>query len=165
VPTSPVYLVKRGQPAEAARAIARLHGLTDESIVRARLAVVQHTVAMEQQSIAAIGAASLKDLFRTKVDRRRTLLTLGVWVCFNMAGAAFLGSGLYFLQQQVSADNGMCKAQGWTADNANDLRVSTSSLLPRSPSVCSPSAVLPTSWSGTAFSDSEDGSALYTASE
>ena len=30
-----------------------------------------------------------------------SLLTVGVWTCFNMAGAAFLGSGLYFLQQQV----------------------------------------------------------------
>jgi len=110
VPTSPVFLVKRGRPGEAAKVIARLHNLKDESVIRARLAVVQHTVAMEQQTIASVGSASIKDLFRNKVDRRRTLLTLGVWVCFNMAGAAFLGSGLYFLQQQVSSPTSSSKA-------------------------------------------------------
>ena len=101
VPTSPVYLVKRGRPAEAAKALARLHNLKDESVIRARLAVVQHTVAMEQEATATLGAATVMDLFRNPIDRRRTLLTVGVWTCFNMAGAAFLGNGLYFLQQQV----------------------------------------------------------------
>lgn len=102
MPTSPVYLVKRGRPAEAAKALARLHNLKDESVIRARLAVVQHTVAMEQEATATLGAATVMDLFRNPIDRRRTLLTVGVWTCFNMAGAAFLGNGLYFLQQQVS---------------------------------------------------------------
>jgi hypothetical protein len=57
---------------------------------------------MEQHEAAQIGSAKFADLFKDPIDRRRTLLTMGVWVCFNMAGAAFLGSGLYFLQQQVS---------------------------------------------------------------
>jgi hypothetical protein len=108
VPTSPVFLVKRGRTADAARVISRLYGTQDEAVVRARLAVIQHTVAMEQQEHAQIGKAKFSELFKDPVDRRRTLTTLGVWVCFNMAGAAFLGSGLYFLQQQVSpaAENG-----------------------------------------------------------
>jgi SP family general alpha glucoside:H+ symporter-like MFS transporter len=116
VPTSPVFLVKRGLPSEAATAIARLHGLKDEQTIRARLAVIQHTVAMEQQAKAALGAVTTMDLFRDKIDRKRTLLTLGVWVCFNLAGSAFLGSGLYFLQQQVS-----CSTQDDLATNFSSI--------------------------------------------
>ncbi len=102
VPTSPAFLVKRGRPAEAAKVISRLYGSQDENFIRARLAVIQHTVAMEQHQASQIGSAKLLDLFRDPIDRRRTFLTIGVWICYNMAGAAFLGSGLYFLQQQVN---------------------------------------------------------------
>jgi hypothetical protein len=141
VPTSPVYLVKRGRPAEAAKALARLHNLKDESVIRARLAVVQHTVAMEQEATATLGAATAMDLFRNPIDRRRTLLTLGVWTCFNMAGAAFLGNGLYFLQQQVT-DCRLSSLVQQVLTRWNIIsRVSTSSSPPRSRSACSLSVV------------------------
>ncbi|KAG7529657.1 hypothetical protein FFLO_05501 [Filobasidium floriforme] len=98
--TSPVYLVKRGRPAEAAKALVRLHGLQDDVAVKQKLAVIQYAVATEMQMRPRLEAMTLKELFTDRVERKRTLTSIGLWFCYQAGGNTFTGQGLYFLQQQ-----------------------------------------------------------------
>lgn len=78
VPTSPVYLVKLNQPHAALKSLKKLHGSnTSADILRARLAVIQHTVALEAEQKRQKGSPSFRDLWSNPVDRRRTITNAG----------------------------------------------------------------------------------------
>lgn len=82
-PTSPVYLVKRGQPLDALKVLKKLHG-GDEDYVRGRLATIQYAVAVEAEQHAKFGPVSYKDLFNNPVDRKRTITSMLIWVTFQL---------------------------------------------------------------------------------
>lgn len=84
--TSPIYMIKKDQPAEAVRIMQRLTGIKDEQTLQAKVAALQYAVAMELEERKASGDVSVLDLFRNKVDRRRTLLAIGVFVATQAAG-------------------------------------------------------------------------------
>jgi hypothetical protein len=91
--TSPVYLVKRGRPAEAAKALVRLHGLRDDVSVKQRLAVIQYAVATEMQMRPRLEAMTLKELFADTVERKRTLTSIGLWFCYQAGGSVQADTG------------------------------------------------------------------------
>lgn len=91
--TSPVYLVKRGRPAEAAKALVRLHGLQDDVAVKQKLAVIQYAVATEMQMRPRLEAMTLKELFADRVERKRTLTSIGLWFCYQAGGSVQTGTG------------------------------------------------------------------------
>ena len=97
--TSPVFLIKKGRIAEAIKCTRKLTGAT-EDIVLARVASMQYAVAMEIEERVSHGKASVADAFKDPIQRRRTLLAIGVFVASQAGGTGFLGQGLYFLVQQ-----------------------------------------------------------------
>lgn len=84
--TSPVFLVKRNKPEEAVKVVRKLTGIKDEQILRAKVAVIQYGVAMELEERTSHGEITFWDIFRDRVDRRRTLLAIGVFVATQSAG-------------------------------------------------------------------------------
>jgi hypothetical protein len=79
VPTSPIYLVKRNQPHEALKSLTKLHGSkTSADCLRARLAVIQHTVTLEAEQKKHKGSPSFRDLWSNPIDRRRTITNAGL---------------------------------------------------------------------------------------
>ena len=84
--TSPVYLVKRGKPIEAAATLGKLHGLQDEELVRQRLAIIQYAVATEMQLRTSLQPMTFKELFADPVERKRTLTSIGLWFCYQAGG-------------------------------------------------------------------------------
>jgi len=84
--TSPVYLVKRGKPIEAAATLGKLHGLQDEELVRQRLAIIQYAVATEMQLRTSLQPMTFKELFADPVERKRTWTSIGLWFCYQAGG-------------------------------------------------------------------------------
>jgi hypothetical protein len=80
--------------------LSRLYPRETAERIRARLATIQHGVAIEQEAAAQQGDVTLKDLFSTSIDRRRTFISIGTWIVFQFGGSAFTSQGLYFLTQQ-----------------------------------------------------------------
>ncbi len=105
VTDSPVYQLRRGNTAQSIATLARLYPRETSERIRARLATIQHGVAIEQEAAAKQGEVSIKDLFATPIDRRRTFISIGTWVVFQFGGSAFTSNGLYFLTQQGIAIN------------------------------------------------------------
>lgn len=96
VADSPVFYVKRRQPQQALTQLGKLYG-RKSSELRARLATVQHAVALEDELHSQFGKVTYRELFAKASDRRRTLITLGLWILFQFGGSSFTGNGLYFL--------------------------------------------------------------------
>lgn len=70
-PSSPTYLVKKGDPESARRQLERLYGKDDDEVSQ-RLALIQLAVAIEEAEFAAHGNVTYADCFRG-TDRKRTL--------------------------------------------------------------------------------------------
>jgi hypothetical protein len=95
VPTSPIYLVKKGRMEEARGALRKLYGADVDA--PARLAIIQQAVAIEREEASKIGAGTYKDLFATPIARKRTFATSWLWFTYQANGQVFIASGLYFL--------------------------------------------------------------------
>ncbi len=78
--------VKKGVPSQAARVLAKLHGIRDESVVRARLATIQYAVASEIEEQALLQPITYRELFTDPVERRRTWTTIGLWLAYQAGG-------------------------------------------------------------------------------
>ncbi|OAQ60500.1 sugar porter (SP) family MFS transporter [Pochonia chlamydosporia 170] len=97
-PESPWWLVRRGRVDDAKKSLARLTARNsgvafqpDETI-----SMMVHTNEMEKELTAGI---SYIDLFRGKVNRRRTEIVCVTWMIQTMCGATFMGYSTYFYQQ------------------------------------------------------------------
>ena len=95
VPTSPIYLVKKGLMADARDALRKLYGAGVDA--PARLAIIQQAVAIEREESARLGSSTYRDLFATPIARKRTFATSWLWFTFQANGQVFIASGLYFL--------------------------------------------------------------------
>lgn len=96
VADSPIFYVKKRRPEQALRQLGKLYG-TSSPELEARLATLQHAVALEDEQHARIGRVTYRELVATRSDRRRTLITIGLWVLFGFGGQSFTAQGLYFL--------------------------------------------------------------------
>ncbi|EFY88106.1 hypothetical protein J3458_021291 [Metarhizium acridum] len=97
-PESPWWLVRRNRIDDAKKSLARLTtrntGISfqpDETI-----SMMVHTNEMEKELTAGI---SYVDLFRGKVNRRRTEIVCVTWMIQTLCGATFMGYSTYFYQQ------------------------------------------------------------------
>lgn len=95
--TSPIYLIKRNKPEEAAKVVRRITGIKDTQILAAKVAVMQYAVAKELEERAAHGEVTIWDVLKDKVERRRTLLTIGVFTATQAAGYVSHKSDTYTL--------------------------------------------------------------------
>jgi MFS family permease len=96
-PESPVWLVRRARHEDAARSIRRLYGNKGRIDNDGLLAQLQEACIQEQE-IRRGGKSSYMECF-SKLDRRRTLLCMFIYVCQYLSGLVFvLGYQSYYYQ-------------------------------------------------------------------
>jgi hypothetical protein len=105
VTDSPVFQLKKGRTSQALATLTRLYPRETTERVRARLATIQHGVAIEQEAAASQRDVSVRDLFGNGVDRRRTMITIGTWIVFQ-AGGGWCGRGRPGLAGRADGDCG-----------------------------------------------------------
>jgi hypothetical protein len=93
VTDSPVFQLKKGRTSQALATLTRLYPRETTERVRARLATIQHGVAIEQEAAASQRDVSVRDLFGNGVDRRRTMITIGTWIVFQAGGGCAVARG------------------------------------------------------------------------
>ncbi|KAK9442266.1 mrt [Metarhizium brunneum] len=97
-PESPWWLVRRNRIDDAKRSLARLTARNTDLAFRPdeTISMMVHTNEMEKELTAGISYA---DLFRGKVNRRRTEIVCVTWMIQTLCGATFMGYSTYFYQQ------------------------------------------------------------------
>ncbi|KJK82539.1 hypothetical protein H634G_02145 [Metarhizium anisopliae BRIP 53293] len=97
-PESPWWLVRRNRIDDAKRSLARLTARNTDFAFRPdeTISMMVHTNEMEKELTAGISYA---DLFRGKVNRRRTEIVCVTWMIQTLCGATFMGYSTYFYQQ------------------------------------------------------------------
>lgn len=97
-PESPWWLVRRDRVEDAKKSLARL--TTRNSGIPFRpdetISMMVHTNEMEKELTSGI---SYIDLFRGRVNRRRTEIVCITWMIQTLCGATFMGYSTYFYQQ------------------------------------------------------------------
>lgn len=96
-PESPWWLVRKGKPEEAKRALLRLTSLNRETDFDAdeTIAMMVHTTALENRITKG---ARYIDCFRG-TDLRRTEIICMVWAIQNLSGNSFSNYSTYFFEQ------------------------------------------------------------------
>lgn len=101
IPESPRWLVQRGRPEKARKALEWLR--PDQELVETELREIQ--VAVETENQLAQGAAWL-DMFRNPVDLRRTMLSVASVSTQAACGAMYLiGRSIVLLFNELLVDN------------------------------------------------------------
>jgi SP family general alpha glucoside:H+ symporter-like MFS transporter len=87
----------RGRTDDARAALIRLRSKSGHAgEIEETLAMIIHTSELEALQTAG---TSYRDCFRTAVDRRRTELTVMVWLIQQTSGSPMIGWGTYFMTQ------------------------------------------------------------------